>query len=218
MRAVAAALEPYGLVISSGDTTSVGVGGLLVGGGIGWMVRKYGLAIDHVVGAQIVTAAGEIVWADETQNTELFWAIRGGGGHVGVVTAFELVARHEPVVTVARITYAAEGAAAVLRAWRDVVRTADEGLTSTASLFPAFGDEAPASLVIHGVYAGDGVAAVEPLARLGDVVAKEITVVPYAAVLEEAALAPGWQPMVRNRFADSFTDELIDTLVGRRSR
>lgn len=210
---VAVALEPYGLAISSGDTASVGVGGLLVGGGIGWLVRKYGLAIDHLVGAQVVTAAGEIVWADETDNADLFWAIRGGGGHFGVVTAFELVARREPVVTLARITYAADGAAAVLKAWRDVMRTADEGLTSTASLFPAFGEEAPASVVIHGVYAGDDATAVEPLSRLGVVVAKDVTVVPYAVVLEEAGLASGWQPMVRNRFADAFTDELIDTLT-----
>lgn len=84
---VAAALGPHGLAISSGDTKSVGVGGLTLIGGIGWKVRKYGLALDNVVGAEVVTAGGEVMHATAAQNPELFWAIRGGGGNFGIVTA-----------------------------------------------------------------------------------------------------------------------------------
>src|SRR5215467_13399223 len=86
---VAAALAPHGLAISSGDTKSVGVGGLTLTGGIGWKVRKYGLALDNVVAAEVVTADAEVVHASAEENPELFWAIRGGGGNFGIVTAFE---------------------------------------------------------------------------------------------------------------------------------
>src|SRR4249920_73366 len=89
---VAPALARHGLAISSGDTKSVGVGGLTLTGGIGWKVRKYGLALDNVVAAEVVTANGEVVHASARENPELFWAIRGGGGNFGIVTAFEFVA------------------------------------------------------------------------------------------------------------------------------
>ncbi len=78
---VTAALAPHGLAISSGDTKSVGVGGLTLAGGIGWKVRKYGLALDNVAAAEVVTASGQVVPASAAQNPELFWAIRGGGGY-----------------------------------------------------------------------------------------------------------------------------------------
>ena len=89
---VAAALAPHGLAISSGDTKSVGVGGLTLAGGIGWKVRKYGLALDNVTAADVVTASGEVVHASAAENPELFWAIRGGGGNFGIVTAFVFAA------------------------------------------------------------------------------------------------------------------------------
>ena len=84
---VAAALAPHDLAISSGDTKSVGVGGLILTGGIGWKVRKYGLALDNVAAAEVVTANGQVVHASAQENPELFWAIRGGGGNFGIVTA-----------------------------------------------------------------------------------------------------------------------------------
>jgi FAD/FMN-containing dehydrogenase len=76
--AVVAALTPYGWSLTSGDTTSVGVGGLTLGGGIGWMVRKHGLTIDNLVAARVVTADGRLLTASAEENPELFWALRGG--------------------------------------------------------------------------------------------------------------------------------------------
>jgi FAD/FMN-containing dehydrogenase len=87
---VAHTLQPYGLALSSGDTGTVGVGGLLLGGGIGWMVRKYGLTIDHVRAVELVTADGEFLRANADNDSELFWGLSGGGGNFGVVTAFEV--------------------------------------------------------------------------------------------------------------------------------
>lgn len=89
---VAGALAAHGLAISSGDTASVGVGGLTLGGGIGWMVRAWGLAADQLVGAQVVTARGDVVEATATSHPDLLWALRGGGGNFGVVTRFDFEA------------------------------------------------------------------------------------------------------------------------------
>lgn len=86
---VTTALEKHQLIVGFGDSASVGIGGLTLGGGIGYLVRKHGLTIDSVLAAEVVTANGDILTADETQNTELFWALRGGGGNFGVVTRFK---------------------------------------------------------------------------------------------------------------------------------
>src|SRR5690242_14121905 len=88
----AKALAPHGLAISSGDTNQVGVGGLTLGGGIGWMVRTYGLTIDSLVAADIVTADGRALRVSTDEHPDLFWAIRGGGGNFGVVTSFDFQA------------------------------------------------------------------------------------------------------------------------------
>ncbi|MFI6291797.1 FAD-binding oxidoreductase [Nonomuraea sp. NPDC050790] len=210
---VAKALAPHGLAISSGDTDSVGVGGLMVGGGIGWLVRKYGLALDHLVEAEVVTAAGEVLRASAEENADLFWAIRGGGGEFGVVTSFLVRARRETTVTFARVGYPADDAATLIKAWRDVVRAAGEELTSSAHMYPAFGEDAPPAIMILAVYAGDDPSVIEPLTRLGESTFQDISTVPYAEVLESAELPPGWRPMVRNRFVPVLTDELIDAWV-----
>ena len=104
---VAHALAERGLGLSSGDTASVGVGGLTLGGGIGWMVRAWGLAADQLVGAQLVTARGDVVEVTETSHPELLWALRGGGGNFGVVTRFDFEAH--PLDGVVRAVYGLDG-------------------------------------------------------------------------------------------------------------
>ena len=86
---VAAFLAPHGWALSSGDYGGVGVGGLATAGGIGWLVREHGLTIDHVRAVELVLADGSIVRADATEHSDLFWAVRGAGANVGIVTAFE---------------------------------------------------------------------------------------------------------------------------------
>ncbi len=108
---VAAALAPHNLAISSGDTKSVGVGGLTLTGGIGWKVRKYGLALDQLVAVELVTADGEVVRASADENPELFWAVRGGGGNFGIVTAFEFAAHPTTDVFEGKIAFPAAEAA-----------------------------------------------------------------------------------------------------------
>ncbi len=110
---VAAATQPYGLAITAGDTATVGVGGLTLGGGIGWMVRKHGLAIDSLRAVELVTADGCFVRASADENAELFWGLRGGGGNFGIATAFEFDLHPAGIVLGGAVFYDAPDAAEV---------------------------------------------------------------------------------------------------------
>src|SRR5262249_17849384 len=134
--AVAAALAPHGLGLTAGDTREVGVGGLTLGGGIGWLVRRYGLAIDSMVAADLVTADGELIRADAEQHGDRFWALRGGGGNFGVVTSFEFTAQPVTTVHFGMIGYQLAGLTQLIAGWRDLTRAADENLTTILSLLP----------------------------------------------------------------------------------
>ncbi|MFB9624115.1 FAD-binding oxidoreductase [Nonomuraea helvata] len=204
---VAAALAPHGLAISSGDTKSVGVGGLTLSGGIGWKVRKYGLALDNVVAAEVVTAGGEVVRASAEENPELFWAIRGGGGNVGIVTAFEFAAHPTTDVFYGKIVFPASEAATVLQGWADHLRTAPEELTSIVSFANpmAGGPEAP--IEIQVAFDGDdpelAAAAIDPIRRLGTVIGDDVALKPYADTLVDGMVPPpGIRLVTRSAFVD----------------
>jgi FAD/FMN-containing dehydrogenase len=204
---VAAALAPYGLAISSGDTKSVGVGGLTLAGGIGWKVRKYGLALDNVVGAQVVLADGTLVRADAKENPDLFWALRGGGGNFGIVTSFELQAHRTTDVFFGKVAFAASEAAAVLQGWADHLRSAPDELTSVVNLAnpAAGGSEAP--LDVYVAFDGDdpalGSAAIDPIRRLGTVIDDDVALTPYADILEDGGIPPpGIEFVTRSAFVE----------------
>lgn len=205
---VAAALDPHGLAISSGDTKSVGVGGLTLTGGIGWKVRKYGLALDNVAAAEVVTADGQVVRASAEENPDLFWAIRGGGGNVGIVTAFEFVAHPTTDVFHGTITFPAAELADVLRGWADHLRAAPEDLTSIAYVANPFAGGPEAPVEIHVAFDGDdpGLAAeaIDPIRRLGTVIGDDVALKRYADVLEEGAIPPpGLRFVTRSAFVDT---------------
>ena len=205
---VAAELAPHGLAISSGDTKSVGVGGLTLGGGVGWKVRKYGLALDTLAAAHLVTADGEVVRADAQENAELFWALRGGGGNFGIVTAFEFVAHPTTEVFHGKITFPVAEATDVLQGWADYMRTAPEELTSIANLANPFagGPEAPVEvhLVLDSDDPGRAAKVIDPIRRLGTVLIDDVTLKPYVAVLEEGMVPPpGIRVANRNAFVDT---------------
>lgn len=212
---VAKTLGEKNLAISSGDTKSVGVGGLILGGGIGWMVRKYGLTIDSLIGADIVTADGKLFHASETENADLFWAIRGGGGNFGVVTHVEIQAHASGPVYAGMIMFTLDNLPELLKGWRDYMRSADEALTTILNVFPSFGGNPPGAM-LTSCYAGDeatGIKALEPLRKLGKVVMDNVKMKPYAEVLEEAHPPEGIKIVVKNTFVESFSDEVIDAIV-----
>ncbi|NNC12356.1 FAD-binding oxidoreductase [Planctomonas sp. JC2975] len=176
---VGTALAPWGLSISAGDTTSVGVGGLTLGGGIGWKVRKHGLALDNLVAAELVTADGEVVRAAEDEHPELFWALRGGGGNFGLVTAFEFAAHPATEVFHGTISFPAGEASAVLAGWADHLRAAPDELTSTVDFANPFTGGPDAPVEVHVAFDGDdaedAARAIDPIRALGTVIADDVT-------------------------------------------
>ena len=217
---VAAALAPHGLAISSGDTKSVGVGGLTLTGGIGWKVRKYGLALDNVVAAEVVTADAEVVHASAAENPELFWAIRGGGGNFGIVTAFEFAAHPTTEVFYGKIAFPASQAATVLPGWADYMRAAPEELTSIADFANPFAGGPEAPVEVYVVFDGDdpelAAQAIDPIRRLGTVTDDDIALKPYADTLVDGATAPpGIQLVTRSAFAgQESVSEVLRILTG----
>ncbi|WP_419994346.1 FAD-binding oxidoreductase [Streptomyces boninensis] len=216
---VAAALAPHGLAISSGDNKGVGVAGLTLTGGIGWKVRKYGLALDSLVAVELVTAGGELVRASAAERADLFWAIRGGGGNFGVVTALDFTAHPTTDVFHGRLAFPAAEAEAVLQGWAAYLRTAQANITSVVNFANPFlgGPEAPVDVVV--TFDGDdpaaAAAAIDPLRRLGTLTADEVQLKPYADTLEDAAVPPpGLRFVTRSAFVGAESvSELLSTLA-----
>ncbi|MFG2058903.1 FAD-binding oxidoreductase [Micromonospora sp. NPDC048930] len=194
---VAQALAPYGLAISSGDHGNVGVGGLATGGGVGWLVRHYGLTIDHVRAVEVVLADGTVVRADAVTEPELFWAVRGAGAGVGIVVAFEIEAVEARDVGVARIVVEARPDGSTVRRWADVLRQAPRELSAAAMLLP-YGSSTVLSVtaVVAGASLRRVRPAVAPLLELGGLLDHRVDLVPYPALVPTAHLHPnvGQQP------------------------
>jgi len=127
------AAQAYGLATTAGNVSHTGVGGLTLGGGMGWLARQYGLSCDNVSAFEVITAEGNLLRASDTDNPDLYWGLRGGGGNFGIVTEFEF--RLHPIGTqalVAEFYYRPEDAPAVMRGWRDLNATAPWQATFTA--------------------------------------------------------------------------------------
>ena len=137
------ATHAYGLATTGGIISTTGVGGLTLGGGIGYLARGYGLSIDNLLSAEVVTADGQVRTASAQQNEDLFWALRGGGGNFGVVTSFEFALHPVNDVYVGLFFYELDQAGTLLRFYRDFIKDAPEAY----GCFPAFQIAPP--LAVH---------------------------------------------------------------------
>jgi FAD/FMN-containing dehydrogenase len=180
--AVAHELSPLGLAISSGDSGDVGVGGLATTGGIGLMGRAHGLTIDRLRSAEIVTADGRVHRVSETEDPDLFWAVRGAGANVGIVTSFDFEAAETSDVVQATVAYQPTDLAAFLVAWGRTVEEAAREVS--AFLYVGAGPRPFAQATV--VYAGDDLGAAVPelerFVRLTGTAGQRSMVVPYSAV------------------------------------
>jgi FAD/FMN-containing dehydrogenase len=219
-----AAAAAHGLATPFGDTGSVGIAGLTLGGGIGWLVRKYGLAIDSLVSVEIVTADGRIVIASASENPDLFWAVRGGGGNFGVVTRFQF--RLHPVSTVLGGALFLPPTRSALRGLEAVAAAAPEALSTISMLMPA--PPAPfipesirgqLTLAVMFVYDGDpesGQKALEPFRALATPLAEMVTPMPYIGIYEMYKAAEQRMPSThRSLFLDTLDDDAVDTILER---
>ena len=196
-----AATQEHGLAVTGGRVSSTGVGGLTLGSGSGWVERKLGYTCDSLTGAQVVTAAGEVLEVDAAHEPDLFWALRGGGGNFGVVTRFDFRAhRLGPVLLGGMLLYRHEDAVDVVRHYRDFMAQAPDEVGGGAALLSAppepFVPEAargrPAVGVIV-VYAGDveeGRTVLRPLLEYGSPVVSMVQPMPYTAIQQTLDPSP----------------------------
>src|SRR5262249_10924888 len=172
-----------------------------------WKGRKGGWGVEKVVGGRVVAADGGVVRASETENRELFWAVRGGGGNFGIVTAFEFAAHPTTDVFYGKIAFPAPEAATVLQGWADYLRTAPEELTSVADFANPFAGGPEAPVEIYVAFDGDdpelAAQAIDPIRRLGTVTDDDVALKPYADTLVDGMTPPpGTQLVTRSAFVD----------------
>jgi len=211
--AAATALAEHGLAITSGDTVSVGVGGLTQSGGMGWMVRKHGLTIDNVLAAEVVTAAGDVVRASTDENPDLFWALLGGAGNFGVVTAFEYQAQPVRTVHFGSIAYTLDDVPQLLKGWAAAMREAPDELSTSLALMPAFGPF-PAGAVLYVCLASDDTSALDPFRSIGTVVEENVVETPYSEVLEEGPpRQEDFAPVIGNTLVATVDDDVVEAVA-----
>jgi FAD/FMN-containing dehydrogenase len=214
-------LQAFGLGATGGYISITGIPGLTLGGGLGWLVRKHGLALDNLLSLDVVTADGHLVTASAAEHGNLFWGMRGAGANFGVATSFEF--RVHPVGTVLAgpIIYPLAEASALLRTFRQHVETAPEELTwgvlfltiPASPEFPPPLHDAPVA-VLAICYAGsiaEGEAFLRPIRETGRPLADLVQPTPYALVQKSADFA--WPPGYRNYWKSCYLRNLDDTAI-----
>jgi FAD/FMN-containing dehydrogenase len=221
-----AATQAHGLATPVGINSTTGVAGLTLGGGFGWLSRKYGMTVDNLESAEVVTAAGEVVRASATEHPDLFWALRGGGGNFGVVTRFEF--RLHPVgpdVLSGLIVYPISEAKSVLQQYREFIANAPDEL----SVWTVLRKAPPLPFLpesVHGtpvvilalIYAGDpkqGEPLIEPLRRFGTALGEHVGVQPYVAWQQafDPLLTAGARNYWKSHNFSTLKDELFDAVI-----
>lgn len=218
--------QAFGLALPGGIQSTTGIAGFTVGGGFGYLSRKYGLTIDNLLSADVVTADGKLLIASETENPDLFWGIRGGGGNFGIVTSFEFKLHLVgPVILGGMLLHPLEKAREVLRFCREYVAKAPEDLSIffgfiTAPKAPHLPEQIqgkPALAVIVS-YVGaieEGERIIQPLRKFGSPAIDMVEPKPYIALqsMLDAANPPGWQNYWKSEYLKGFSDEAIDILI-----
>ena len=217
--------QAHGLAVPGGQVSHTGIGGLTLGGGIGWLSRKHGLTIDNLVSVDLVTADGRLVTASATKYPDLFWGLRGGSGNFGVAVSFEY-RLHDvgPLVLGGPLFYALDDAPAALRNARDVMAGAPDDVSLWLVLthlppFPPFPEEHRGAPVLAVVpFCADlerGPGLLEPLTSFGSPLASLHGPIPYTAL--ESALdevdPPGHRYWERGDYLAGLSDDAIDALV-----
>jgi FAD/FMN-containing dehydrogenase len=219
-----ARMHEHGLATPGGDVTAVGIAGLTLGGGMGWLMRKYGMAIDNVLEIDVVTADGRLQTTNETEHPDLFWALRGGGGNFGIATGFRY--RLHPVKTVIGGAIVHHATREVLRAYAEASAEAPDELTTITTLLkapplpfiPPDAHGTPVHLIMP-CYTGDLDAGERALTLLRTLagrtpIADTTGPMPYPALYGLTAMAAVSRPhAIRNAYLRELTDETIEIIL-----
>ncbi|MFZ0611826.1 MAG: FAD-binding oxidoreductase [Desulfobacterales bacterium] len=220
------AVQAYGLATPTGINSTTGIAGLTLGGGFGWLTRKYGMTIDNLVSADMVTADGRKMHVSEDENADLFWAIRGGGGNFGVVTRFEFALYPVgPEILAGLLVFPLNQAKQVLQKYREFVKSAPVELNIWAILRKApplpflpenvHGKEV---IVLAVFYAGDtkeGEKLIDPLRGFGDPYGEHIGAMPYAQWQQafDPLLTPGARNYWKSHNFTHLSDDALDSII-----
>ncbi|HKD83680.1 MAG TPA: FAD-binding oxidoreductase [Terriglobales bacterium] len=220
------AVQAHGLATPVGINSTTGVAGLTLGGGFGWLTREYGMTIDNLVSADLVGADGKMLRASETENPDLFWAIRGGGGNFGVVTQFEFKLHPVgPNVFAGLIVFPFKEAKSVLTQYRKFVGSAPVKLNVWTVLrqapplpfLPAevHGKEVVVLAVFYNGDPGEGERLIAPLRRFGNVLGEHVGPMPYTQWQQafDPLLTPGARNYWKSHNFTEISDAALDTII-----
>jgi FAD/FMN-containing dehydrogenase len=218
--------QEYGMATPLGINSTTGVAGLTLGGGFGWLSRKYGLTVDNLLSAEVITANAERVRASAHENPDLFWAIRGGGGNFGVVTLFEFQLHPVgPDIVSGLIVFPFDQARKVLTQYRDFVNTSPDDLSVWAVLRQApplpflppdvHGKEVVVLAICTTMKSEEAMRAIEPLRGFGNPCGEHVGMQPYAAWQKafDPLLTPGARNYWKSHNFKELSDGAIDTLI-----
>ena len=205
----------HGLAVTGGLISTTGVAGLTLGGGIGWLMSKHGLALDNLLSVEVVTAEGKIVNASAGENADLFWALRGGGGNFGIAASLQFKLHPVgPMVTGGLVVHPIAKARDMLRFFRDTARTLsdDMGLIGTLTHAPdGSGTPVAALAAAHCGSLAEGEAAVKPIKAFGPPIMDVLGPIPYSAL--NGMLDGGYPKGAHNYWKSSFLSELSDAAI-----
>ena len=206
------ATQQYGLAVTAGNVSHTGVGGLTLGGGMGWLARQLGLACDNVVSFEVVTADGEVIRASESDHPDLYWALRGGGGNFGVVTEFEFRLHDTGTEALSvEVDFPVDQAVTALRGWRDLSASAPREATFTAGIGGGV-------VTLGYVWVGDpqrGEALAPDIRALGRPSAERVVHSTYVELQScgDAVHGHAIRRYMKGHYFRELTDEVIDTMV-----
>ena len=207
--------QAFGLATTTGTVAGTGLSGLTLGGGIGWLMGKYGLTIDNLLSVDIVTADGRVLTANATENPDLFWGVRGGGGNFGIVTSFEFQLHPVTTVLAGKVIFPINQAREMLRFYREFTATATDELTAYASLVTT-PDGVPAAEITL-CYTGsldEGERHIEELRKFGSPIIDMIHPKPYLKTVSMLRGAPAGRCYYeRSSTLEQLSDEAIDLIV-----
>jgi FAD/FMN-containing dehydrogenase len=211
-----AATQAHGLATTGGLISTTGLGGLTLGGGLGWLMRSYGMACDNLTGVELVTADGTIKRASAADNAELFWGVRGGGGNFGVVTTLEYQLHKVGPVLAGMLVHPFGRAREALRFYRDFTQTAPDELTVFAGLMHSpEGMPIVAFVLCYNGDLAEGERVLRPLRAFGPPLADQVTTMPYVALqsMLDRGFPGGMQVYWRSEFLKQLSDDAIDVLI-----
>jgi FAD/FMN-containing dehydrogenase len=210
----------HGLAVTGGAISTTGIAGLTLGGGLGWLMAKYGLAADNVTAVELVTADGRILDVTQESDADLFWALRGGGGNFGIAASFEYQLHPLSMVTGGLIAHPIDAAGDMLRFYRDAVASASDDLTVFAALVhtpDGSGTKIAGMVVFHTGTPEEAERELAPFKEWGSPLVVEVGPMPYPVMntILDAGYPTGSLNYWLSSFTSGLTDALIEDMIGR---